>query len=236
MKPTADILEIAAGESQLAEGSVPAVEASNATVAEITDVTYDRMARHARALQLSQKLRILVIVESRGWLKDKIEIAYHPERGGAIRPYCVRVGHLAPDGALSGEHGVWARCRRYNAALAQLYQLAGRLATMVRTGSVTLVPGSAITYACEQLSRLDQRIAARQAKTMGNRTVRLDQLAEEIEYFARCDAELAPIIDQAERSADRVAADADVKPSGALARAARAWLRRFLESQRNGAS
>ena len=235
MKPTADVIELGAGESQLAEGSVPTVEASNAAAA-IGDVTYDRMAQHARALHLRQKLRVPVIVESRGWLKDKIEIVYRHERGGAIRPYCVRVGHLAPDAALSGEHGVWARCRRYNAAVAQLYQLAAKLATMVRTGSITLVPGSAITYACEQLSRLDERIAARQAKTMGNRTVRLDQLAEEIEYFARCDAELAPIIDQAERAADRAAADADVKPSGAPARAVRAWFRRFVTSQRNGAS
>jgi hypothetical protein len=235
MKPSANVIEIAASEPQLAEGSAPAVEASNAAVA-IGDVTYDRMAQHARALHLSQKLRIHVIVESRGWLKDKIEIAYHHERDGAIRPYCVRVGHLAPDDTLSGDDGVWARCRRYNAAVAQLYQLAAKLATMVRTGSVTLVPGSAIAYACEQLSRLDERIAARQAKTMGNRTVRLDQLAEEIEYFARCDAELAPIIDQAERAADTTAADANVKPSGAPARAARAWFCRFLESQRNGAS
>jgi hypothetical protein len=235
MKPTADAIETALGESQLAEGSVPAVEASNATAA-IGDVTYDRMAQHARALHLSQRLRIHVIVESRGWLKDKIEIAYHHERGGAIRPYCVRVGHLAPDDTLSGDDGVWARCRRYNAAVAQLYQVAAKLATMVRTGSVTLVPGSAIAYACEQLSRLDERIAARQAKTMGNRTVRLDQLAEEIEYFARCDAELAPIIDQAERAADRAAADADVKPLGARARAARPWFRWLLGSQRGGAS
>jgi hypothetical protein len=139
---------------------------------------------------------------------------------------------LASDATLSGDHGVWARCRRYNAALAQLYQLAAKLATMVRTGSVTLVPGSGIAYACEQLSRLDERIAARQAKTMGNRTVRLDQLAEEIEYFARCDAELAPIIDQAERAA----ADANVKPPGAQARAARPWFRWLLGSQRGGAS
>src|SRR5262245_44264556 len=106
----------------------------------------------------------------------------------------------------------------------------------VRMGSVPLMPSSAITYACEQLSRLDERIAARQAKTMGNRTVRLDRLAEEIEYFARCDTELAPIIDQAERAADRTAADADVKPPGAPAGAARLWFRWHVGSQRGGAS
>jgi hypothetical protein len=138
-----DIIEIVAGEPQLAEGSVPAVAGSNAA-ATIGDTTYDRMARHARALRLSRELRIRVVIDSAGWLKDKIEIVYHSERGGAIRPYFVRVGHVAPDVELAGEHGVWSRCRRYNAALAQLRQLAGKLATMVRTGCVTLVPGSAV--------------------------------------------------------------------------------------------
>ncbi|TMQ15816.1 MAG: hypothetical protein E6J90_14325 [Deltaproteobacteria bacterium] len=234
MKPIEDVIEVAEGEPQLAEGSVPAGESSNAAPA-IGEVTYDRMARHARALRLSRELRILVVVDSAGWLKDKIEIVYHPERRGAIRPYFVRVGHLAPDAELSGEHGVWARCRRYNAALAQLHQLAAKLATMVRMGGVTLVPGSAVAYAHQQLSRLDELIASRQAKAMGNRAVRLDRLGEEIEYLARCDAHLAPIIDQAERAAEPAVGDADT-PQHPPARPARRWLRWLRGSHSDGAS
>jgi len=235
MKVIEDVIEIPAGEPQLAEGSVPAVGISNAAAA-IGEATYDRMARHARALRLSRELRIRVVVDSIGWLKDKIEIVYRPERRGTIRPYFVRVGHLASDAALSGDDGVWARCRRYNAALEQLYQLAAKLETMVRTGSVRLVPGSAIAYAYQQLSRLDELIASRQAKTMGNRVVRLDRLGDEIEYLARCDAHLVPIIDQAERTADRGAGGADMEPHHAPARPARRWFRWFFGSQRDGAS
>lgn len=222
MKP----IEDATGEPELAEGSMPAD--SNAAGAR-GEVTYDRMTRHARALRLSRELRIRVVVDAAGWLKDKIEIVYHREHRRTIRPYFVRVGHLAPDADLSGEHGVWARCRLYNAALDRLHQLAAQLATMVRTGSITLVPGSAVTYAHQQLSRLDELIASRQAKTMGNGTVRLDRLADEIEFFARNDAHLAPIIDQAERAAS-------VEPQHIPARSARRWLRWFRGSQRDGAS
>src|SRR5262245_50381584 len=149
MKPIADGIEFAAGEPQLAEGSMPADD--NATRA-TDDVTYDRMARHARALRLSRELRIRVVVDVVGWLKDRVEIVYERERRGRIRPYFVRVGHLPPDADLAGEHGVWARCRSYNAALERLHQLAAKLATMLHTGNVSLVPGSAIAYAWEQLS------------------------------------------------------------------------------------
>jgi len=82
-------IEIATGEPQLAtepqlaEGSMPTE--SNAAGA-IGEVTYDRMARHARALRLSRELRILVVVDAAGWLKDQIEIVYHRERRRAIRP------------------------------------------------------------------------------------------------------------------------------------------------------
>lgn len=232
MKPIDEAIEIAATMPQLAEGSVPT--SGNAACA-MGDITYDRMARHARALRLSRELRIQVVVESAGWLKDKIEIVYHRERRHTIRPYFVRVGHLASDADLSGEHGVWARCRRYNAALEQLHQLAAKLATMVRTGSVTLVPGSAVSYAGQQLSRLDELIASRQAKTMGNRVVRLDILGEEIELFARCDAHLAPIIEQAERAAGTDARRAATEPEHAPSWPTSRWLRWRRGSQRDGA-
>ena len=232
MKPIEDTIEIAAGEPQLAEGSMPAD--SNAASA-IGEVTYDRMARHARALRLSRELRILVVVDAAGWLKDQIEIVYHRERRRAIRPYFVRVGHLAPDADLSGEHGVWARCRRYNAALDRLHQLAAQLATMVRTGSVTLAD-SAVAYAYQHLSQLDEVIAWRQAEVMGYSTVRLDRLADEIEFFARCDAQLAPIIEQAERAAGTSPRYAPTAPQHTPARSPRGWLRWFRGSQRDGAS
>jgi hypothetical protein len=233
VKPIDDAIEIAAGEPKLAEWSMPAD--SNASGA-ICAVTYDRMARHARALRLSRELRIVVVVDAAGWLKDKIEIVYHRERRRAIRPYFVRVGHLAPDADLSGEHGVWARCRRYNGALDRLHQLAAQLETMVRTGRITLVPNSVVAYAYQQLSRLDELIASQQAKTMGYSTVRLDRLADEIEFFARCDAHLAPIIERVERAGCTPPNHAPTEPQHTPARRARRWFDWFRGSHRDGAS
>jgi hypothetical protein len=232
MKPIADTIEIAAGELRLAEGSVPT---DNYAASATSDVTYDHMARHARALRLSRELRIRVVVDATGWLKDRVEIIYHCERRRMIRPYFVRVGQTTPSADLTGEHGVWAHCRRYNAGIEQLYQLAGRLAAMVHAGSISLVPGSAITYACEQLSRLDELIALRQAKYMGHSVVRLDRLGEEIKFFGRCDVHLAPIIEQIERAASMQHGEALIEQQPTPARAARGWLRWLRGSQRERA-
>jgi GTP cyclohydrolase I len=71
---------------------------------------------------------------------------------------------------------------------------------------------------------------------MGYMTVRLDRLADEIEFFARCDAHLAPIIEQTEGAAGTAAHHASTEPQHTPARPARRWLRWFRGSQRDGAS
>jgi len=78
---------------------------------------------------------------------------------------------------------VWARCRRYNAALDRLHQLAAQLATMVRTGSVTLAD-SAVAYAYQHLSQLDEVMpGGRPRPWLQHRAARSP--CRRIEFFAR---------------------------------------------------
>jgi hypothetical protein len=198
VKPNEDSIGVAAGDAQLAEGSVPA--GSNAGAA-IGEVPLARMELQARALRLSAELRMRVGVDATGFLNDKVAIAFHFGRRRTIRPYFVRVGHLAPDTALSGERGVLACCRGYNVALERLNQLADQLETKVRTGRITLVPDSALVDAYEELSGLDELVALRQTTYMGSRVVHLDRLGEEINFLAGCVARLGPIVEEAEAAA-----------------------------------
>ena len=72
---------------------------------------------------------------------------------------------------------------------------------MLREDRVSVVPGSPLECAYQELSRLDKLIIDRQMKYMGHGVVRFRQLAEEIEFFERCDAHLAPIVLAAEDAA-----------------------------------
>lgn len=147
-----------------------------------------------RERRLGRRLQVEVSIDATGWLKTEIEIVVHKESDGTLRPIKVRVGANATDEAVLERGGIVAECARYNGALARLRQLAERLATLVRAGSVRLDPGSSLEYAHAQLVRLDELIAYRQQLTIGHRTIRASTIRREIEFFARCDAHLAPII------------------------------------------
>lgn len=228
MKPIEDRIENAAGDRQLAEGSAPTDNKTAAAIGERPS----RMELQARALRLSTALGMRVGVDATGWLNEQIAIFYRLRRRRTIRAYFVRVGHIAPDAAVSGEHGVRARCRRYNAALEQLHQLADQLETRVRSGRVTLVPNSALADAYQELSGLDERIASRQATHMGSGVVYLDRLGDEIALFDGWIARLAPIVEEAELAAS-------ARPPRATPEPSRRWLRWphwISSSDRDGAS
>jgi hypothetical protein len=191
------------------------------------DAAQTRIRCHARALRLGRQLRLHVSVDASGWLRDEAEIVYRRRPDGTIAPYVVRVGPDVVDAELTGPEGIRARCLRYNAALDRLRQLAARLAALVRDQRVVLVPRSAIAYAHHQLVRLDVLIAARQAAHMSSNVVRLGQLGREIEFFSRCDAHLAPIIEQAERAAGEARPDAPPSWPPTPRRTKRRW-RRWL--------
>jgi hypothetical protein len=158
------------------------------------------LALRSRALRLTQELGVTTTIDPSGWLTTGIELHYRRARGGTIEAVLVRVGHDAPDAAVLADGGVLARCRQYNAAIDQLRQLGLQLAAIVRDGRVELAAGRPVASAHAKLARLDEVIAYRQAARMGLSVVRLDVLVEEIAWFQILGAELAPIVQAAERS------------------------------------
>lgn len=155
----------------------------------------------ARALRLTRELHLTVTIDGSGWLKGHAELRYQRARGGTIQPVLVRVGHEALDADVLAEGGVLARCRAYNDALDQLRQLALRLGALVRDRLVVPVPGTVTAAAHDELARLDEVIARRQATHTGQSVVRLDVLAAETTYFQARGVALAPIVRAAERAA-----------------------------------
>lgn len=152
----------------------------------------------ARSLRLGRLLHVRVLVDESGLLRGDIEIAYQRERGNTIRPITVRVGLDVRDEDVLADGGAVAVCRRYNSALAELGQLAIKLATIVHAAQMTIHPGSLIAQARRELDGLDAIIAARQAKHMGHGTVRLRSLMYEIAFLEDRHAHLATIVSSAE--------------------------------------
>jgi hypothetical protein len=147
-----------------------------------------------RARKLGRSLQVEVSIDTTGWLRNEIEIVVDKQPDGTLRPIKVRVGADATDDAVLAHGGIVADCAQYNGALGRLRQLAEQVATLVHEGSVGMDPGSPLAYAHRDLIRLDQLIAQRQGVTMGHGTVRRSTLRREIEFFARCDAHLTPIV------------------------------------------
>jgi hypothetical protein len=223
VKPIEDDVKLTTDEPELAEGSSPTDTAAAAAAAATVDESRcGRMERHARALRLSRALGMRIGVDATGFLNDKIAIVYQLRHRRTIRPFFVRVGHLAPDIALSGEHGVVARVRRYNAALERLHQLADQLATEVRTGRVALARDAELADAYEELSGLSKLVASRQERYMGYSVVHLDRLGAEITFFEDCIARLAPIAEVAVPPASPLPR-LPIEPQRTAAPEARSW-------------
>jgi hypothetical protein len=153
-----------------------------------------RAGQLERARNLGRRLQVEVSIDTTGWLGNEIEIVVDKQPDGTLRPIKVRVGADAADEAVLEHGGIVADCARYNGALGRLRQLAEQVAALVREGSVRMDPGSPLACAHRDLIRLDQLIAQRQGVTMGHGTVRRSTLRREVEFFARCDAQLTPIM------------------------------------------
>lgn len=179
-----------------------------------------RAIRLERVLRLGRQLRMQVAFDDTGWLRGEVDLIFTKNPDGTIWPVKVRVGREATDEDVLARGGPVARCAQYNAAIRTLRQLGERLAQSVQQGRITLAPGSPVEYAYRVLSRLDELIARRQLSTMGHGTVCIATLLLETEFFERCDAHLAPLVQAAEREAPAVAPRVPSPP-----RPARRWLR-----------
>jgi hypothetical protein len=147
-----------------------------------------------RARKLGRRLGVKVLIDDTGWLGSEVELVFTKELDRTLRLVLVRVGADAADHDVLGDGGVVIAVDQYNASLGALRGLAARLAHLVRQGRVCLVPGSPAAYAHAHLSRLDEQIDRRQRLTMGHGIVLIMTLRREAEFFARCDAHLAPIV------------------------------------------
>lgn len=174
--------------------SLPDARSGSATSGATPEIVDARQLNLARALRLGQRLRLRVLVDEGGWIRGDVQIAYQRGRGNTIRPITVRVGLETRDEEALTDGGPVALCRRYNAALDKLGQLAFRLAERVRAGQVTIRPGSAIAQAHRELDGLDAMVAARQAKHMGHGVVMLRTLVTETELLESRHARLAGIV------------------------------------------
>ena len=165
------------------------------------DLVEIRVAHLERARKLGLRIDVKVAVDDTGWLRGDVELEITKEQDGTIRLVSMRISPGTSDDDVLGEDGVLERCGRYNSAIGQLRQLAARLAQLADDQNLKLDPGSQAEYAHRWLARLDELIARRQRSTMGMGRVRRSTLGREIEFWSRCDANLTPIILEAERTA-----------------------------------
>ena len=176
-------------------------------------LTSDRLLNHARALRLETQLKLRTVVEESDRLGADVEIVYEHVRqaSSAIRPITVRVGRDASDADVLAHGGITAACRRYNAALARLHDLAARLAEL--EGRFPFESDPDLDHAHQVLPQLDGLTGRRQALYMGCNVVLLATLRSEIEFFESYDDRMAPAIVTAERTAALLELGGTTRPS-----------------------
>ncbi len=134
----------------------------------------------ARARDLSERLRLPVIVTEFEWLGTDVEIEIARRADGSILPVKMLIGPGATDLLILDHDGVHGRFRRYNKVIGELRALAKQLADC--TG---VVPGSPIAYARAMLSGLDEFVDRRERAVMMDGVVRLARLDRAIDAFTR---------------------------------------------------
>jgi len=166
-----------------------------------------------RAKDLSQRLRLPVLVHDLGWGSTDIEVQIRRRADGSVVPRRVLMGAAAIDVMLLDREGVHGRFERYNAVIAQLRGLARQLADLRprRRGARRLA--STLAYARATLATLDELVAGRERAAMGRGAVRLTTLDLEIAFFVGYHAWLAPIAESVTGSAPISAMDSSLAPA-----------------------
>jgi hypothetical protein len=163
----------------------------------------DRLINHGRALRLERLLKLRTAVDESNRLGSEVEIVYERLRqpSGGIRPQLLRVGCDANDADLVAHGGIAALCRRYNAALVRLRELAARLAELEHHGRIPFVSGPELVAGRRVLSQLDTLVGRRQSLHMPSNVVLLVTLRREIEFFESYDDRITPALATAEQAA-----------------------------------
>lgn len=148
-----------------------------------------------RALELSVRLGVPVTIDESGWLCHGVALRYQRGPHGTIQPRSVLVGArcLVQDVLTQGR--IVALSQEYNDALQDVRELLRRLRPML-TG---LQPGSEAYALHQELSKLDDTIAARQSARMGNGLVSPAILQSEVAYFRNYYAHAVGIVRAVER-------------------------------------
>jgi hypothetical protein len=184
-------------------GVIDAGDAGSLTGGPTDAITADAAHGHhvnlARALRLAELVGLRVVIDQTGWLRGDIEIAYQRDRDHSLLPIRVHIASDARDEDLLANGGPVTACQRYNAAIANLGQLARDLAAMGHAAQ--LAPGAPLAKVRRELDRLQAMVAARQLARMGHGIARLQTLLSETAYLEARHAQLAAMVEAAGASA-----------------------------------
>jgi hypothetical protein len=207
-------------------GESPPDGAPEATGRAVPDPVRARAFDPERARRLGRHVRVPVVLDQGGSLRGDVELVYQGNRRGHIRPVEVRIGRDAMDNDVLNEDGPLTLCRRYNDALKTLQDLAARLERQVQDARLIVEPDTQLAIAYRELSRLDHLIATRQALPMGHGVVRMEALRREIEFCVRLEAQHAPVVLAAERTAKASRRRTSLRQPVAFPVPLRRWVKR----------
>lgn len=163
------------------------------------DTAHGHSIHLARALRLTELVGLRVIIDQTGWLRGDIEIAYQRDGNHSLFPIRVHIANDARDEDLLADGGPVTACQRYNAAIANLGQLARELAAIGHAAQLApepRLPRSAVSWTDSKAM-----VSARQLARMGYGIARLQTLVSEAAYLEARHAQLAAMVEAAGASA-----------------------------------
>lgn len=148
-----------------------------------------------RALELSARLGVPVTIDESGWLCHGVVLRYQRGPHGTIQPRAVLVGASCLVQDVLAHARIVALSDDYNAALQNVRELLERLRAMI----AGLQPDSEAYALHQELSTLDDTVAARQSARMGNGLVSRPILESEIAHLRNYYAHAVGIVRVAEK-------------------------------------
>ncbi|HEY4240137.1 MAG TPA: HNH endonuclease [Kofleriaceae bacterium] len=184
--------------AERAEAELRAI-AGDAPAALATDARIRVSAEHAE--DLARRLGVPVEIDTTGRLKSGVELHYARAPNGDIRPLRIIAGSAALVDDVLVHAAVIRRITRYNGTLGELRRLWDRLVVLF-DGRPGVPRAGAAWESYQELAKLDDLIALRQAAKFGGGVIDGAALDEEITFFESMRARHAGVIAEAERSGE----------------------------------
>jgi len=149
--------------------------------------------------ELSTRLGLPVEIDESGKLGSGVELHYERGSNGDIQPTVVKVGPDALIDDILAHRDVIPRITRYNGKLGKLRRLWDRLVVMFEGGAN--VPRSGAAWeSYQELAKIDDLIATREAARMGKGVVDPEVLDHEIEFLEGYRLHHEGVVAEAEQS------------------------------------